>query len=114
MGAITLELDDLKALIDKAVADAVRPFAAAITPKPKREIWNPSQFAHELGLSDVETVRTWCKEGRIEATRNATDGWEISNDMFEAVRFGRDCKPFAKGTYDNPQSVNPRWAKARM
>ncbi|MCE9556953.1 MAG: hypothetical protein K8T91_26695 [Planctomycetes bacterium] len=74
--------------------------AAAIKPKAKRSIWTPSQVCHELGLRDIETIRSWCKEGRIEARKNATDGWEISNDMVEALK-SRGGKPFPKGTYDN-------------
>lgn len=68
--------------------------------RPKRSIWTPSQVARELGLRDVETVRAWCKDGRIPAAKNTTDGWEIANDVVESVR-SRGNKPWQKGCYDN-------------
>ncbi len=101
---------DFESMIKDVVQEVIQPLADKIEdlenrladarPQvPKREWWKPSEVATRFGLKDNQTVRGWCKAGKIEAVKDSySDHWLIPQAQVERLD-ASGGRPEPAGTY---------------
>jgi hypothetical protein len=83
MSVITCSRDDLKEVVREILAGELR---SVVAPQPARAYWKPREVAARYGIKDFETVRRWCKQGKVDAHKDEYSGqWLIPQSEVERL-----------------------------
>jgi|15BtaG_2_1085339.scaffolds.fasta_scaffold01244_9 hypothetical protein len=79
---------ELEVLFRNLVREEIQPLVAELkalrcqsVERPKREFWLPREVAQKFGFKDTQTIRGWCKAGKLNAERDIySNQWRIPQE----------------------------------